>query len=95
MFLFHRELVADLFGGDGEPLGTAEEELPGEPKDGEKPEKEVKVMVKSESNLSSSIPDDPFDIHGQEEQKHKAPVWVDDDDFNIRQGFLSALLHCD
>lgn len=79
-----RELVADLFGGDGEPLGMAEEGLPGEPADGEKPE-EVKVKVEEcESNLPSSIPDDPFDIHGQEEQKHKPPVWVDDDDFNIR-----------
>lgn len=74
-----------MFGGDGEPLGTAEEGLPGEPEDGEKPEEEVKVKVEQcETNLPPSIPDDPFDIHGQEEQKYKPPVWVDDDDFNIR-----------
>lgn len=77
--------MADLFGGDGDPLEKTEEELLGEQEVKEEPEVEVKVTAENyEKNQSSSIPDDPFDVHEQSEHKHKAPVWVDEDDHNIR-----------
>lgn len=78
--------MADLFGGDGGPLEKAKEETyPGEQEDGKNSECEAKVMEeKNERNLSSTVPDDPFDIHQQDEQKRKAPVWIDEDDYNIR-----------
>lgn len=80
-----RELVADLFGDSGDPLEKTEDEFPCGEEDGETPEDHVEVTVmKYEKEQSSLIPDDPFDIHQQDEQKCKMPVWVDEDDCNIR-----------
>lgn len=76
--------MADLFGVAGDALEKTEEALPGEQEDGEKLESEGKVALeKYKQKQSPSVPDDPFDDH-LDDQKHKIPVWVDEDDYNIR-----------
>lgn len=77
--------MADLFGDDGETLERMETHS--EEQEGEEEEEQFEVKVKTEveeKGVSSFIPDDPFDIHQQAEQKQKRPAWTDEDDHNIR-----------
>lgn len=77
-------MVADLFGVAEDPLEKTEEAIPSKQEDGEKLESEGKVTVeKYKEKQSPLIPDDPFDDH-LDDQKPKVPVWVDEDDYNIR-----------
>ncbi|MPC38384.1 hypothetical protein E2C01_031890 [Portunus trituberculatus] len=76
-----RELMVDLFGGDGECMEKIEKHTD-ELEEKELPEVKVKSEVK-EKDLLPLIPDDPFDIHHQHEEKQKRPAWIDEDDHNI------------
>ena len=80
--ILYRELMVDLFGGDGESVEKMKAPTD-DPREREQPEVKVKTEVKKE-DLLPSIPDDPFDIHHQDEEKQKIPAWIDEDDHNIR-----------
>lgn len=77
-----RELMVDLFGDDGESMEKMETHTD-DLEEGEQPESEVKTEVE-EKDVSSSVVEDPLDIHPQDEEKQKAPAWVDEDDHDIR-----------
>ncbi|KAG0727406.1 U3 small nucleolar RNA-associated protein 18 [Chionoecetes opilio] len=77
-----RDLVADLFGDDGEPQDTAETLLAGQE---EAEQVEVKAKPgQQQGEQPPTIPHDPFDVHQPDEPKQRRPAWTDEDDQAIR-----------
>lgn len=74
-----RELATDLFGGDAElPFNITGEISGNDP---------PTAQVSTESPLEEVpqiIPDDPYDVHHQVTKPSRKPVWVDEDDENIK-----------
>lgn len=73
-----RELARDLFGDDAEFPDN-----PGEDCSSDPPTADVKMESPFEE-VPQLIPDDPFDIHQQVTKPARKPVWVDEDDENIK-----------